>query len=350
MYLPDASGGVVLGGSQRIGIFSDDVSILGASSSSYAIQNQSWYSMESQGTSQGTIEFQVDSDRPWSLGLEFSGQKYGNSTLDMSGSVYDSDRSLIQSFGWTFSSQDNWLGTERDSASFSPGRYYLDLDLHVASQVSLSVPPEPGQDPMRVESLATAQIVADAAPREPGVYGLFVGVDEDKAAGAADALKLYNTISTNLANWRDGLPLIRDTKDGGVTSEEIEIVVNRLLDEMSPGDTFIFYGAGHGTGKGNVGATDHQDETTVNTGDEALLLSANANDYLFDDTLTRILSSAKMQEMQKWVILDACGSGGFWGNNNPDDEGDLEKLTNIDACVKSWFHAGRARAAVREIR
>ena len=31
----------------------------------------------------------------------------------------------------------------------------------------------------------------------------------------------------------------------------------------------------------------------------------------------------------KWVLIDACHSFGFWGDNNPNKNGDLEKLNNI---------------------
>ena len=46
-----------------------------------------------------------------------------------------------------------------------------------------------------------------------------------------------------------------------------------------------------------------------------------------DDELKSYLEG--MDTIEKWVFVDSCQSGGFWGNNNPNDDGDLEKLARI---------------------
>ncbi len=74
-------------------------------------------------------------------------------------------------------------------------------------------------------------------PCEPGIFGLFVGVDnftgsdEDKIAGAQDAIKLYNTLNTNLPGFHGDL-LIRNMEDGGVPNEEIKEAIDYLKEEV----------------------------------------------------------------------------------------------------------------------
>jgi hypothetical protein len=165
-------------------------------------------------------------------------------------------------------------------------------------------------------------------PYEPGIYGLFVGVrdveGDEKADGMKDATELYRKLY-NLPDFREGYVLAADMKDGGVSKGEIEEAINYFKSKMQAGDKFIFYAGGHGTGTGYD--SPNGDETPPNTRDEAIILSSNPDDYLYDDTLASYLSG--MDNIEKWVILDACGSGGFWGDFNPMDTGDLEKLSNI---------------------
>jgi hypothetical protein len=130
-----------------------------------------------------------------------------------------------------------------------------------------------------------------------------------------------------VSNWKGGKPLVGKLEEGGVTNAEIEEALDDFKEggqwEMKPGDKFIFYASGHGEGKDYV--DEKGDETTVNKGDEMVLLGTGG--MLYDDTLKLLLEG--MPDIEKWVLLDACGSGGFWGNYNPGDDGDLEKLSNI---------------------
>lgn len=61
-----------------------------ATARTYAIENWSWYSMDSEGTSHCYGEFQITSDTPWQLSVEFSGEKYAGSILSMNACIYDS--------------------------------------------------------------------------------------------------------------------------------------------------------------------------------------------------------------------------------------------------------------------
>lgn len=162
-------------------------------------------------------------------------------------------------------------------------------------------------------------------PQEPSIYGLFVGVDDLKVSGRSDAQGLYDTISSNLKNFKDGIVLTGDKKEGqGVTTEEITDAIDQLHCKMSAGDKFILYASSHG------GSISSGTETTFTIGDEFLDIGNTGygdSDFLWDDVLKGYLEG--MDDIEKWVLIDACGSGGFWGNYNPNDYGDLEKLSNI---------------------
>lgn len=157
-----------------------------------------------------------------------------------------------------------------------------------------------------------------------GVYGLFVGVQQSGGGvtlqGDDQAWNLHDTISGNLPNFKHGTVLTANLDLGeAITPGQIEAAIGDLAAQMQPGDQFIYYSITHGgTLPGGL------DETTISPGDEALWLG----ETLWDDELATFLD-IHMAGMEKWVMVDACHSGGFWGNDNPGDVGDLDKLDII---------------------
>lgn len=152
----------------------------------------------------------------------------------------------------------------------------------------------------------------------PEVYGVFVGVKDTEAVrGDLDAAHLYNTFSQNLPGFKEGVLLTADMKDGGVTNAQIRKAIDSLAVKASPGDKFIFYSSSHG------GTSYSGTETTLTAGDEWLALGQDLVDDDFRDYFS------ELNQVEKWVLLDECHSGGFWGNDNARDHGDLEKLDNI---------------------
>jgi len=151
----------------------------------------------------------------------------------------------------------------------------------------------------------------------PDIYGLFLGIKDTGVSGQVDAEKLYNSMSSNLPGFKEGVLLTADMTQGGVTNQQVEQAINQLSTKMQAGDKFIFFDSSHG------GSYPSGTETTVSPGDEVLAVG----DYLSDDNLMSYL--AGLDGIEKWVMLDSCHSGGFWGNDNLNDIGDLEKLSNI---------------------
>ncbi|MCX5645610.1 MAG: caspase family protein, partial [Phycisphaerae bacterium] len=134
-----------------------------------------------------------------------------------------------------------------------------------------------------------------------------------------DALSLYNQVSSNLPRFEDGRVLIGDMQTGGLSVNQVGDAFADLREQMLPGDTFILFDSSHG------GSYDRGSETTLTPGNE--FLAIGSNQLLSDDLMT--LGLDDMDGIKKWVILDSCRAGGFWGNNNSSDVGDLEKLPNI---------------------
>lgn len=149
---------------------------------------------------------------------------------------------------------------------------------------------------------------------DPTAYGIFVGADLTQDGNN------YNP--TNLADifFESGILEEENTVilDSGSTWTEQSIIDAIDSFALSDDDTLYFYGSGHG------GTSDSlEGESTETTGDEWLDL--NGPD-MYDDELTTYLSN--LDEVNKWVFLDSCHSGGFWGDGT-ELGGDLDSLTNI---------------------
>ena len=177
----------------------------------------------------------------------------------------------------------------------------------------------------------TAKVKENELPGDGicNVYGVFIGVKTNRYfpltniktgedRGDLDAQLMYDLFSENISNFKEGKVLKADFTSNPIkeiTQTEIENSINQF--DMDSDDIFIFYAMCHGD--------DDQtnSETTSTAGDEYLQTATKA---LFDDDLTRMLESLSCQ---KWVILDACHSGGFWGNDEETSGRDLDSLNKI---------------------
>ena len=182
--------------------------------------------------------------------------------------------------------------------------------------------------------------VRNGSAEAPKLHALIVGVNYLQGIQTgADAVSVYNQLK-KYNNWAstNPEPLILDSV-GMNNNSLIEQALNDIKLNIIPGDQFVFYFSGHGgfyTGEGG-------DETPIhvsinpwdfwNKHDEHLETSEYEN--LSDDTLFSWLNDSVWNNVYKLILLDACHSGGFWGDNNPDDEGDLEKLPKIGLLASS---------------
>jgi len=115
--------------------------------------------------------------------------------------------------------------------------------------------------------------------------------------------------------------------------------ITKLSEVVKPGDEFIFYYAGHGSVGGNKGENKTGSfkihEYTIDYAEDELLklvkerfLYNGPTSIVSDDFLTNLFKNSVWENVKKTFILDSCFSGGFWGGNDIDNSGDLERLKN----------------------
>jgi hypothetical protein len=166
-----------------------------------------------------------------------------------------------------------------------------------------------------------SELKAAGSYQEAKLYGLFIGVEAYSSNAPTlkgdEAAKRVRDIFSTLPNFADHR-LITENLNKGISKERIKSAINELKEQMKPNDILVSYIAAHG-GNNFFGT-----ETTLTRGDEIVQISANREQNLTDDELYSYLRN--LDDITKWTFLDVCESGGFWGNMNPFDEGDLEKL------------------------
>ena len=118
----------------------------------------------------------------------------------------------------------------------------------------------------------------------------------------------------------------------GISRDTLRDEIRWIESKIGTNDRFILYIGAHGNSK--IQGT----ETTQNIGDEYLLIApwfsnclnwSSETPQLTDNDLFSFLNTPTLNRVPKWVFLESCHSGGFWGNGNSGDIGDLEKLQNI---------------------
>lgn len=167
----------------------------------------------------------------------------------------------------------------------------------------------------------------------PKLYGLFVATTD-----ARDDAPAIHAAFSRFDQWAEDNPeplILDDSIESSANKQAVSDALDDIKSRLDPGDNFVFYYAGHGGFPSSSG-----DETPItigtwpfwlveNTQDEYLTLSKGWSNKLSDDTLRSWLDDPVWDGVHKLVLLDACHSGGFWGDNNPNDTGDLEKLPRV---------------------
>ena len=161
--------------------------------------------------------------------------------------------------------------------------------------------------------------------RKGKIWGIFIG-----QKFSSDAIKGKGNLRGDLIAREiyDNFQFIADnrriliTDDGilPITKLRINVAIMAIKTFIQPGDTLFIYIVGHG---GPFKIEDFGSETTITRANEYVVLN-DMYDTITDDDLTCMLKG--MEDVEKWIMVDACHSGGFWGNKNLYDIGDLEKL------------------------
>jgi len=162
------------------------------------------------------------------------------------------------------------------------------------------------------------------------VFGLFIGAYDTTFTflppklphdGSTKATNLFTIVSSNVADFRgaDSELLTGTIGEDAPTAQDIEDAIARLDSKMGPGDTLLVYISGHG---GYSLGSENGEPLSKTVEDEYIDLGW----HLYDDWLADKLDV--LEDIDKWVMLGSCHSGGFWGEDDV-DEGDIENLSNI---------------------
>jgi hypothetical protein len=146
-------------------------------------------------------------------------------------------------------------------------------------------------------------------PSKPKVYALSVGVRnilnglsihdyrfDLQASLVSDAINNFKNYGNNVA-YNKVL-----TSQYCLTPTDIQTAFNEMMiNPPQDGDNLIFYIAGHGE-------NDSNGNTFVSLNNGLTLLNYNLN----SSDLKILLSDSRLSKVNKWIIIDACHSGGFW--------------------------------------
>jgi probable HAF family extracellular repeat protein len=140
-------------------------------------------------------------------------------------------------------------------------------------------------------------------------YGLFIGVWDGPGKPSAhdirgdDSAILLSSSFNNLPNVVYNKYLTGDLKNGwGISTSDIESKINEIKNTIQPGDKLFIYVMGHGSQDLISG------HYQINIGKDLLQQTI----VLTDDKLTNMLQG--LDTISKYIILDSCNSGGFWGD------------------------------------
>jgi len=180
------------------------------------------------------------------------------------------------------------------------------------------------------------------AYRPPGVFGLFVGVQDDANPsnplldyrGDEMATDMSTAFARAIPNFQKDAPLVGDARtDDHPTHEEMECAINDLS-TLGPKDTAIIYVTGHG------GAT-----TSPEPDDPYGVVFLG--DGLTDIHLAGMLDAVP-DATPKWVIIDSCHSGAFGTRIKSLPNAALLASAPADEPALSYFGYGLMTWAIKE--
>ncbi|WP_372348846.1 caspase family protein [Streptomyces sp. KL116D] len=164
------------------------------------------------------------------------------------------------------------------------------------------------------------------------IHALLAGVNaypRDIAAPLSGCVNDIESAGELIAERARNEPLVRTLLDGAATVAAVSDGIREVLGTAGPGDTALFWFAGHGTEEIAHGA----DLLTESTGRNQALVCADGP--LLDKRLAALLDAAAAGGAQVVAVLDCCHSGG--GSR----KGELR--ARFAAPAPGWDLAGAAR-------
>jgi len=297
-------------------------------------------------------------------GKGFEGSSLGTSTMSLNDGIstgsydYDSGEFFVNFQNFDFSDVELIVGESYSFKLIDPTpRWGVGINQHSYADDYLS--PIPGrvdyeggdayasfEDGLSVweTSDLTFQILPRDTEPEGDLYGLFIGTNyywddidslwKSSDFKGGDTAEMLRDSFLKIPNFEE----INTTVISELSISDVQIKeeIDKIKEKMEPGDKFFLYIGGHGGSESSNGG-----ESTISglsPGDEYIFTGwnpINESWTLTDDELYSYLVGID-DDIEKWVFIDACHSGGFWGNDSSNDIGDLEKINNIGFMSSAW--------------
>jgi hypothetical protein len=156
----------------------------------------------------------------------------------------------------------------------------------------------------------------------PKTYAILVGSDAPAADGSPALrgdLDVDNVASK--LTWASAVYLLKyHWNDANTVAADVQGAASAIASQLNPGDHFIFYYSGHGTGGSAPGVQD--------------FINPVHGDGYQDDALTSVFADSPYTGAKKLFMIDSCHSDGMWWNDTDADH-DLQTLTNISFLASS---------------
>lgn len=182
-----------------------------------------------------------------------------------------------------------------------------------------------------ISYLATPQVEVAESKQ---IYALCIGTRTNQGEGKdfrgdLAAIDMGNIFKKYIKNDDHVMVLSKDVTEG-IKKSDVQAKINDLNNRMKAGDLLLIYITGHGS---NAKSENGGDAYVIIGPDQSSLSSEG---ILSDTDLYNYLNIKGMEEKTKWVMIDACHSGGFWGKNCDKDDGGLERLKKIGFLAATW--------------
>ena len=156
----------------------------------------------------------------------------------------------------------------------------------------------------------------------PKTYAILVG-SQAPSNNVADAVRGdldVDHVASQL-NWAADVIVLKYQWEGSNSvAGDIQSAASSFAAKVKPGDSFIFYYSGHGTGGSGYGVQD-------------FINPVQGAGYQ-DNSLTAVFADSHYTDVNKFFLIDSCHSEGIWNNDTPDDR-DLQTLSKISFLASS---------------
>jgi hypothetical protein len=151
----------------------------------------------------------------------------------------------------------------------------------------------------------------------PKTYAILIG-SQASSGGIENAIRGdldVDHVASQLS-WASDVIVLKynwDNIESNVAGD-IQLAASTIAGKVKPGDSFIFYYSGHGTGGAGEGVQD--------------FINPVKGDGYQDNSLASVFSDSVFGSVKKYFLIDSCHAEGMWKNDSADDQ-DLQTLRNI---------------------